>query len=91
MVYCSDIVFDVGVLNLTNNRCFFGKIRLAIAVIKTSAVFIGEVPTVLSIPIIFGVLIIGFWILWIGIFIYLYSVGDISGRTDSPFATIKWD
>jgi hypothetical protein len=31
-----------------------------------------------------------FWAFWVASIIYIYAVGDITGRNDSPFATIKW-
>lgn len=71
-------------------RCSIQKIRLAIAVVKTSALFLRDVPSALIVPLIFGIITICFWALWLGMFIYMFSVGDIEGGHTSPFATIKW-
>ncbi len=47
-------------------------------------------PWALLIPPIFAVISILFWAFWIASFVYIYSVGDIKGRRDSPFASITW-
>lgn len=64
---------------------------MAIAIIKTAASFVMDTPTVMLVPPIISLIVMGFWALWIVSFFYIYSVGDIKGRNDSPLATVTWD
>ena len=70
---------------------YFNRIRLAIAVIKSASLFIIKVPFSLLVPPIFAIITLAFWVIWIISFIYVYSVGEIKGSNNSPFATITWD
>lgn len=68
--------------------CSINKIRLAIAIIKSAAIFIKDVPSALIVPIIVGALMVAFWAFWISMAIYVYAIGEIKGSSDSPFASI---
>lgn len=81
------VITGISILALL---CYFSRIRMAIAIIKTAALFVMEVPTVMFVPPVFTIIVMGFWALWITSFFYIYSIGDIKGRADSPFATVTW-
>ncbi|CAD8147663.1 unnamed protein product [Paramecium octaurelia] len=81
----------IGGLSLLGLLCYFNRIRMAIAVIKTAALFVMEVPSVMLVPPIFSILVMGYWGLWIISFFYIYSMGDIKGSSDTPLATVEWN
>lgn len=89
--YLSYALIAVFILSIVAFICYFNRIRLAIAVIKTASLYVMEVPFSLMVPPFIAIFLVIFWLLWIYSFIYVYSVGDIKGRSDSPFATITWD
>lgn len=67
----------------------WNNIRLAIAIIKTATVFMVETPMVLIVPPVMAVLNIIWWLLWVLAFVHVYSVGDISKRSNgSIFAKV---
>jgi hypothetical protein len=72
-------------------RCYFRSIQLAIAIVKSAALFLRDVPSALIVPLVFGLLIIAFWSFWITMFLFVYSSGDIRGSDSTPFATVDWN
>ena len=42
-------------------------------------------------PPIFSVLICIWWIWWITVIIYMYSIGDLNKNPENPFDTVKWN
>lgn len=77
-------------LSLFSFICYFQRIRMAIAVVKSAAVFVVETPSVILVPPIFIVITMGFWALWIVSFIYVYSTGKIITNPSTPFASVEW-
>lgn len=71
--------------------CYFNRIQMAIAVIKTAALFVLEVPSVMLVPPIMSIIVAGYFALWIISFLYIYSMGDIKGSSDTPLATVEWN
>jgi len=68
--------------------CAYKKINLVIAILKTSANFMGDNPKTLLLPPFFGILTIGFWIGWMIIALYVYSSGEIVAGSN-PFASVQ--
>ncbi len=58
---------------------------------KTAASFVGDVWSVMSIPIVIALLIMGWCAIWLVVFVYGYAVGDIQHSPDGPFASVKHD
>jgi hypothetical protein len=53
----------------------YKRIKLAIAVIKTTAVFINDVKSIYVIPLLGTVALLIFYVIWVIGFIFLYSIG----------------
>ena len=70
--------------------CCYHKIALVIAIIKTTSEFVGENIYVMMVPLINTIVAAGFCAIWIVGTIYLYSVGDLTQRSDFPLAQINW-
>lgn len=71
--------------------CIWNSITLAIAVIKSAAVFMGDTPLILLLPPCITLFILFYWALWIVIFVFLMATGNIRSRSDSPIATIEYN
>ena len=69
--------------------CYFQRIRMAIAVFNSAAVFMVEIQSVILVPPVFIVITIGFWALWIVSFVYVYSTGTIITNPFTPFASVQ--
>lgn len=71
--------------------CICKRIRLGIAIYKTTALFMRQNCSVIFVPFIFLLLIviwIGFWVIGA---IYLFSVGELIPREDiTVVSTVKW-
>jgi hypothetical protein len=81
----------IGVLSFFGLLCYFNRIRMAIAVIKSAALFVMEVPSIMLVPPVFTVLVMGYWGLWIIAFFYIYAMGDVKGSGSTPLATVEWN
>jgi len=76
--------------------CIFNKIRLAIAIIKTAAIFIKDEFLIILSPPIASIFLAGLYLWWIFtamfnifyIISYVYALGTIQGDGQSPFATV---
>lgn len=66
------------------------SIAVSIAVIKTSAMFVFSNFLVIFIPLLSALFIAGYVILWIYVFVWLWSVGTVAQGQNSPFATVTW-
>lgn len=88
--YIGYVVFGFAALCLIIFLCIFRKIQQAIAIIKSAALFVAEVKSVFFVPPIISLLNMIFIAWWIITFVYVYSVGDIQGSSNGPFASVKW-
>ncbi|EAR87511.1 plasma-membrane choline transporter (macronuclear) [Tetrahymena thermophila SB210] len=88
--YLSYAVFALDGLFLITFLCLFNRIRLAIAIIKSAALFVGEVKTSFLVPPVVTIFCMLFTAWWIVAFVFVYSVGDIQGSEYGPFASVKW-
>lgn len=71
--------------------CIWNSINLAIAVIKSAAVFIGDTPMILLLPPTITIITLAYWALWMVVFVFLMASGEIKSRTDSPMATVVYN
>lgn len=83
------VLWGICGLSAIGVLCYFNKIRLAIAIIKTATLYIIDVPLTLLVPPIFSVFVACWWVFWIIAMVYLYSDGVISKSESTPFATVK--
>ena len=88
--YLAYILFGLWALSLFGLFCMYHKIRLAIAVIKTAAIFVRDNFLILYVPIVFSVILGLFWLWWIASAVYVVSLGSITGDGTSPFAKVTW-
>ena len=56
--------------------CLYTKIRIAIAIMETSADFVTEVPLVMAVPPVFTLLMLGWAFIWLYLFGYVFSTGE---------------
>lgn len=66
-------------------------IMITIAVIKSTAMFVYSNLTVLFVPLFTGIVVAGYIVFWIVIFLYIFSVGTYTQASNSPFANVKWN
>jgi hypothetical protein len=59
--------------------CWFGKIRLAIAIIKTAAVFLKDEFLIILVPPVSAIFVAALWVWWLLTAIYIYATGEITG------------
>lgn len=91
LLYVSYSIFGLCLVYLLILLCCCNKIRLGIAIMQTTTDYINSTTRIFWVPVFFFV-VIGIWTAywWISA-IYIYSVGDVSKRGNTPFATIKWN
>lgn len=77
MFYIAITLWVLAGISFLMFLCYFRTIRLAIAIIKSAALFLADVPSALFVPLVFGVLVMVFWAFWIMMFMYVYSCGNI--------------
>ena len=67
------------------------SIAISIAVIQTASEFISSNCMIIFVPLIISLLVLAFIIGWIFGLVYLWSIGELTPGTVTPFATVKWD
>lgn len=93
------MIFAIWGLSLIGLFCILDKIRLAIAVIKTAALFVRDEFEIILVPPVIAVCVGVLWVWWIISVVYkininnsyIVSLGEISGSGSTPFATVTWD
>ncbi len=53
--------------------------------------FVAEVKTSFLVPPFISIISLLLWAYWIIAFVFVYSVGDITGSPKGPFASVKWE
>eukprot|EP01017_Pseudomicrothorax_dubius_P018431 TRINITY_DN2038_c0_g1_i1.p1 TRINITY_DN2038_c0_g1~~TRINITY_DN2038_c0_g1_i1.p1 ORF type:complete len:273 (-),score=16.79 TRINITY_DN2038_c0_g1_i1:800-1618(-) len=71
--------------------CFFNQIQLAIAILKAASDFLNSTPQTLIAPLVKILTLAALLSYWISIFIYLYSIGDLTRTQDKQSAFIQGD
>lgn len=69
--------------------CFRNALRLAVAIVKSAGQFLMDCKTVLLVPILGYVLVIGVLAFWLYGFVYLFSMGDPKRMDKYPFNTFS--
>ena len=59
--------------------CMFNKIRLAIAIIKTAAVFLKDQFLIVLVPPATAVFVSALWVWWLLTAVFIYATGTIVG------------
>lgn len=89
MIIASYVIYGmIGVLFIIF-LFLYRRIRLAIAVMKSGAIFLKDVPSIIFVPIIMFVLSVCFYTYWILALIYIYSTGDLKDG-NSVVAHVSW-
>ena len=89
-LYGSYVLWGVAALYLLILLCMCNRIRLAIAIIQTTADFVGSTCRIFWIPVVFFFLIIIWLGYWAFTAIFVFSVGDIVKNATYPWATVIW-
>lgn len=84
-------IWGFTALALLTVFCMFDKIRVAIGVVKSAALFVAEVKTSLLIPPVMLVLLTANIAYCVVIGLYIYSSGEPNTESKLPFAQIKFD
>eukprot|EP00445_Apocalathium_hangoei_P011186 CAMPEP_0203874924 /NCGR_PEP_ID=MMETSP0359-20131031/20538_1 /ASSEMBLY_ACC=CAM_ASM_000338 /TAXON_ID=268821 /ORGANISM="Scrippsiella Hangoei, Strain SHTV-5" /LENGTH=1007 /DNA_ID=CAMNT_0050793713 /DNA_START=65 /DNA_END=3089 /DNA_ORIENTATION=- len=64
LYYMSFVVWALGLIWIILIMCFVSRIRLAIALNKVAAVFLASNPTILLVPIVQGIVSVGWILIW---------------------------
>lgn len=83
MLYGGYVMFGLTAIYCLVLLCLCNRIRLGVAIIKATAQFMGNTPSVYFIPIVFFLLATIWMAAWCFSFVFLFSVGTISQR-DPP-------
>lgn len=78
-MYLTYVLIAIFVLSLVGLACIFNKIRLAIAIIKTAAIFVRDQFLVILVPPVITVFVAGLWFWWILTAVFVYSLATIEG------------
>eukprot|EP00744_Colponema_vietnamica_P000742 GILI01001290.1.p1 GENE.GILI01001290.1~~GILI01001290.1.p1 ORF type:complete len:606 (+),score=184.83 GILI01001290.1:72-1889(+) len=67
----------------------FKRIRIAIAIMKTAAVFVKDCWSVIFIPPVLFIITAALYVWWIITALYIYSAGEVKKSTTSVFASVE--
>lgn len=70
--------------------CLYDDIQLALTVIQASATFIFQQFWIVFVPIITIIITIGYIAFWISVLIYIYSIGTITQKGNTPLPSVSW-
>jgi hypothetical protein len=90
--YGSYAIWGVDGLYVLVLLCLCNRIRLGVAIMKVTAQFIGDTPSIYLIPVVFLILCSGWIACWAFSFVFLFSIGTIEPRADplSFLTTVVW-
>lgn len=82
IIYALAAILFLGIL------CFYDRIKLAIAIVKTTSDYVSDTRSIVLVPFASFFVYLGFYALWISGFLYMYSKGEItpSANEYNPFA-----
>lgn len=83
--------WGVAALSLLILFCSISKVKIATAVIKTTAEFTQQKCQTILVPVFMFVAIAIFFALWILVSIYIFSAGKVAQCHGTPYACIDWD
>jgi hypothetical protein len=75
--YGAYILWGIAGFYLLILLCLCNRIRLGLSIIKTTADFVNNTPTIFIVPIVFVVIIAAWVVVWVVTCLYIFSVGDI--------------
>ena len=87
----SIILYIIGGICFLGMIFSVGSITLAIAVLKSSALFIFDNPLVILTPLFHALLMVVHILFGLIVLFYLWSIGTEKPRGNSPFASYDWD
>lgn len=91
MRYLSYLIWAITAASIILIFFMYNRIRLAIAVIKTAALYVKDVPHAMLVPIITSFAVIAWIIIWIVCFVYILATFDSVKKDDAtPFANITY-
>lgn len=91
MMYIAYVLWGLAGLYALVLLCSCNRIRLGLAIMETTAKFVGNTPTIFLVPILFVVVVLIFFFWWIITALYVFSVGDLEKKIGTPMATVKWN
>lgn len=68
-----------------------GQISLSVAILKTASMFVYTTFWIVIVPFLTSIIMIGYMLLWVAVFLHLWTVGTVAQRTNTPFSKIIWD
>lgn len=71
--------------------CYFKTIELAIAVLKSAALFVREHFTITFVPVIFALVMFGYAMFGMFVLLFLWSIGEYKKRANLPLGAVNWD
>lgn len=71
--------------------CYFKTIELAIAVLKSAALFVRTHFTITFVPVIFACVLFGYAMFGLFVLLFLWSIGEYKKRDNLPFGAVQWD
>ncbi|KAM3134855.1 hypothetical protein pb186bvf_013024 [Paramecium bursaria] len=94
--YLTYVMYALIVLSMIALGCIFRKLQLAVAVIKTAALCVKDNFLLILVPPITSIFVAALWFWWIYTAMqyinlsksYVYSIGDVYGNGNSPFAQV---
>jgi len=91
MKILSYVVFAIAAFTVFIVLCMYTKIRLGIAIIKTAALYVGDVKLSIIIPILTSIVIAAWFIIWLVVFLYRLSYYDkIEKNPDYPISSVSY-
>ena len=89
--YASYGVWGLSALLLCCAICNQKNIRIGVAVMKCTAMFIGDTPQVFLVPPVAIVFLVVWLIVWIVMALYIFSVGELKPNPKLPaISTVEW-
>ena len=87
----SIVLFIVGGIAVLVLLFSMSSIAISIAVIQTASEFISSNCLIIFVPLVISIIVVLFVGGWIFGLVYLWSIGELTPGTLTPFATVKWD
>ena len=90
--YGSYVVWGISAVLLCCALCNQKNIRIGVAVMKCTAMFIGGTPQVFLIPPVAIVVIMSWLIFWLIMALHVFSVGELKPNPKLPaISTVEWN
>jgi solute carrier family 44 (choline transporter-like protein), member 2/4/5 len=70
--------------------CYMRTIELCIAVLKSAALFMQNNFSIIFVPVVMALILIGYFIWWMFVLVHVWSVGTYTKRTGLPIGQVSW-